>query len=64
MKYFDKFGNKINAGDTIMHDDGDVEVVVACGENDLGVECGKPGGVCAGDCYPLSQFDMKEWRKV
>ena len=64
MRYFDKFGNEIKAGDEIMHDNGEVEIVVACGENDLGIECGKPGSVCEGQCYPLSEFYMKEWRKV
>lgn len=64
MQYFDKFGSEILAGDEIMHDNGEVEVVVACGINDLGIECGKEGGPCEGDCYPLHQFNMEEWRKV
>ena len=64
MQYLDKFGNEIKAGDEIMHDGGEVEIVVACGLDNLGIECGKPGSVCEGDCYPLSEFKMKEWRKV
>ena len=64
MQYFDKFGEEIFDGDEIMCDNGEVEVVVACGIDDLGIECGKEGGPCDGECYPLSEFDLSEWRKV
>lgn len=66
MKYYDKNGNQIKEGMTIKHNEGDVEKVYSCGDNDLGVNADNPNYVGGelGQCYPLHQFDLKEWEIV
>ena len=68
MEYRDKNGDLIQEGMTIRHDDGDTELVYACGEDDLGVNASNENRPdfceCLRECYPLSQFSMKEWEIV
>ena len=58
MVYFDKNGKQIKKGDTIRHDSGELEKVFACGDDNLGVRANDY------ECYPLSEFDMREWEVV
>lgn len=68
-EYKDKHGNIIKEFDTIRHDDGDSEVVYACGDNDLGVQATNPEFLkhhpeADIEYYPLSEFDLSEWEIV
>lgn len=67
-KYFDKNGTEIKAGMTIRHDNGDLEKIYECGEDELGVNASNenhPNFVeCYRECYPLWQFCMSEWEVV
>lgn len=59
--YYDKNGNKIKAGDIIVHDNGDEELVHEYGDQ-LGIDATNPNCKFAEPCfYPLSEFDLKEW---
>ncbi len=69
-EYFDKNGDKIEAGMDIRHDGGDVEKVIFNGE-DYGVNAtnkdfvkNHPYTEIPEQIYPLSQFSMKEWEIV
>ena len=68
-KYEDKYGEIIREGDVIRHDDGDVETIYACGDNDLGISATNPDYLKAHpeaelEFYPLSEFDLSEWEIV
>lgn len=59
--YHDKNGRKIEAGMTLRHDDGDIDMVVATtddGDEGLGFGCNDF------EAYPLRQFDLSEWEIV
>lgn len=67
MCYTDKNNNVIKAGDTIRHDNGDIEKVYECNSDgsDLGIlatneEYAKHHEVDL-EYYPLSNFDLNEW---
>lgn len=67
MIYQDKRGKVIQAGDTIKHDNGDVEMVYDCGDNNLGINASnKSSSAYYGleECYPLSEFDLNEWKII
>lgn len=71
IQYFDKNGTEIKEGDTIRHDNGEEELVYACGEDgdNLGVNASNEDYLKAHpeawrECYPLSQFDLREWEVV
>ncbi|MCM1322975.1 MAG: hypothetical protein NC218_02215 [Acetobacter sp.] len=69
MRYFDKNGKEILEGTTIRHDNGETELIYACGDGDLGVNAStkkyiEENGESARECYPLTQFDLHEWEIV
>lgn len=70
IKYFDKRGNEIKAGTKIKHNDGSIELVYECGDNDLGVNASnmeylKNHPDAEQEFYPLYQFNTKyEWEIV
>lgn len=75
VKYFDKHNKEILEGMTIKHEDGDIELVYLCGEDedDLGVNASNEVWLdthygsakeCYREFYPLHQFNMKEWEIV
>ena len=72
-EYFDKNGVQIKENMEIKHDDGEVELVYAGSENDLGeIELGVNASnenhanftELTREIYPLSQFFLKEWEVV
>lgn len=66
-KYFDKNGDEIKVGNKIQHDNGEIEQIFACGDNDLGVNASRENSPCfdgIGQCYPLSEFDLSEWKII
>lgn len=66
-RYFDKNGNEVKVGNKIKHNDGEIEQIFICGNNDLGVNASKENSPCFngfGECYPLSEFDLSEWEIV
>lgn len=71
--YFDKNGEQIMNGMTIVHEDGEVELVYVCGDDneDLGVNASNEVWLenhygsskeFFREYYPLSQFNLKEWQ--
>lgn len=64
-EYFDKNGKKIEAGMTIVHNNGDEDLVYASDNGDLGVNASNENyaGYHALNqkIYPLHQFDLSEW---
>ena len=68
QKYFDKNGDRIKAGMTIRHDDGDLDKVYPCKDGDLGLNASNEQHVNFNEfnreLYPLYQFNMKEWEIV
>lgn len=61
--YFDKHGEKIEAGMTLRHDSGETWDIMQTtnrdtGEEDLGMACNE------GEAYPLWQFNLNEWEIV
>ena len=71
--YHDKHGNKILAGMTIRHGDGDVELVYATtdadGDEDLGIMATNPDYAkhhpkCDIKYYSLSSIRIREWEIV
>ncbi len=72
-KYFDKHGNEIDAGMTIKHDNGDIEMVYETadgqGRLDLGINASNEDYLIRHpeldrEYYPLRQFNMKEWEII
>lgn len=66
--YFDKHGREIEAGDTLLHDDGvTIEKVLLCGNDedgyDLGIDANNYDSphLTTLMAYPLSQFNLEEW---
>lgn len=62
-EYFDKHGERIEAGMTLRHDNGDIGEVAETvssmdGEKDLGMSCNM------WEAYPLWSFDLREWEIV
>ena len=62
-EYYDKHGERIKAGMTLRHDDGDTGEVSETvsgvdGDKDLGMSCN------TWEAYPLWQFDLREWEIV
>ncbi|MNW32234.1 hypothetical protein D3C74_91740 [compost metagenome] len=69
MIYNDKNNNEIKAGMKLKHDDGEVQEVLPCGEDDLGFNASneaflKAHPEAARQYYPLYQFNLKEWEIV
>lgn len=73
VKYFDKNKKEIKVGMKIKHNDGDIEKVYACGDDDLGVNASNEVWLdrhygedkeAYREFYPLSQFSLKEWEIV
>lgn len=68
MRYFDKNGKEIKAGMTLKHEDGSLELVYACGEDDLGFNASNLAWLKrtgqAQEFYPLYQFSLTEWEIV
>lgn len=67
--YKDKNGNVIEAGMTLRHDDGELQKVYECGNNDLGFNATNEEFMeiysnMWRQCYPLHQFDLSEWEIV
>lgn len=66
--YSDKNGEQIKAGMKIRHINGDVELVYACGEDDLGVNASNENWSGFSEYlrqfYPLYQFNTREWEIV
>jgi len=66
-EYFDKNGTKIEVGMELRHNDGDLDIVVACNDedgDDLGFNAtnfNSPGNRTLGSAYSLGQFDLSEW---
>mgnify|MGYP001053423916 CR=1 FL=1 len=67
-KYFDKNGERILAGMKIEHDNGDIDLVYEARGGDLGVNASNEKFVgfdpMRRELYPLSEFDMKEFKIV
>ena len=71
-KYFDKNGEQIAVGDTLVDDEGRAEKVYACQAEDddmidLGFDANNPNfslGYNPQKYYPLSQFDLSEYAIV
>lgn len=66
MTYKDSNGNEIKAGMVLVHEDGEEQVVFACGDDDLGFNASNPDFLKAHpeaprQYYPLYQFDTTEW---
>lgn len=69
MRYFDKNGNEIKSGMTIEHNDGEIQIVYACENDELGINASnedylKSHPSAEREYYPLYQFNMKEWSIV
>lgn len=64
--YFDKHGERILPGMKIRHNDGEVEEIFECGDNDLGIDATNHNcpHVTREVCYPLSSFNLSEWEVV
>ena len=66
-KYYDKNGTLIKAGDTLRHvETNELEVVYACGDNDLGFNATNHSSPNAtrDEAYPLFQFNLDEYEIV
>lgn len=70
MRYFDRNGTEIKAGMFLHMEDGSIEQVYACGEDNLGINASneeylRRQGLDSDyyrEYYPLSQFDLsKTW---
>jgi hypothetical protein len=66
-KYFDKNGTKIIEGMTLIHEDGDKELVYKSDDGDLGFNASNESNTdiinsFKREIYPLYQFNLKEWR--
>lgn len=60
MKFYDKNGRLIEEGDTIRHDNGDVETIIKA--TVLGVNASKRS--TGSETYPLTEFNLKEWEVI
>lgn len=64
----DKHGNKIEAGMTLRHVDGELEYVHETVEGDLGFNASNENHISFNELerklYPLFQFDLAEWEIV
>lgn len=68
-QYTDKHGNLIKEFDSIRHNNGEVAVVHACGDDNLGVPATNPEFIkhhpdADIEYYPLSEFDLSEWEII
>jgi hypothetical protein len=63
-KYFDKNGEEIKQGMTLVHDDGEREYVYPT-KDDLGFNASNENWIgfdeLKREIYPLYQFNLKEW---
>lgn len=66
MRYFDRDGTEIKAGMFLHMEDGSIEQVYSCGENDLGINDSNEDYLRRHEmdndfyreCYPLSEFNL------
>lgn len=67
--YYDKNGNPVNVGDFIRFDDGSIEQVFSCGDDDLGIMATNKDYLkyhpdARIEYYPMSQFDYDSFELV
>lgn len=63
-KYYDKNNELIKVGMKLRHNEGDVEEVISCGENNLGFNASNRKAGFAGEAYPLTEFSLSEWEII